>query len=297
MRMICLHQVDAFTNVLFGGNPAGVVTNADALTDQEMAKIAREMSWSKTAFVLRPSKDGAAVRLRFFTPEAEVNFCGHATIGALHQLARSNRLGLGEAGRNIVAVETNAGVLDMAVTNKDEKSRVTFTAPEVEMVPYRLQGADFAAEFGVPAELLKPNGTILIDRLLDYVYIPVVSLDKLGTQAFDFSRIRERSAAEGIVVFCFFAVGSVDENADLHARGLAPNVGVDEDPFTGSMQSGLVHAAKHNGYIGESVQNIVTEQGHFIGRPGFAEIEHHSGSGAVLVSAEAVSVFSTTIEL
>lgn len=296
MKTIDLHQVDAFTNQLFGGNPAGVVTNADELTDEEMQKIAREMNLSETAFVLRPTTDAADVRLRFYTPPGDrIKFCGHATIGALFQLAQLNLYGLGGEGTNEVRVETDAGILPMFVTNDGTKPKITFTAPQVEMEPYRLQGEEFASEFGIPASFIKPGGTILRDKNLNYVYIPAASLKELGKQVFDFPRIREKFGEEHVVVFCFFVNESVDGKADLHARGLAPIVGVDEDPFTGSMQAGLVHAAKQNGLIPADQEKVITEQGHFIGRPGSAEINHKDAT--LTVTASAVSVFSTKLGL
>lgn len=106
MKIIDLHQVDAFTDKLFGGNPAGVVTNADGLTEEEMQKIAREMNLSETAFVLKPTQDGADVRLCFYTPPGDrIKFCGHATIGTLFQLAQLNLYGLGAKVRTKCALK------------------------------------------------------------------------------------------------------------------------------------------------------------------------------------------------
>jgi len=297
VKEIDVHQVDAFTDQLFGGNPAGIVTNADILADEEMQKIAREMNLSETAFVLAPSSEEADTRLRFFTPNEEVRFCGHATVGALFQLATLNRFNLGEPGDNHVRVETKAGILPMTVSNRHGRSEITFMAPKLDITPYRLQSADFAEAFGVPAALIETDGTILLDKNLNYVYVPATSLALLGEQAFDFGRIRDQFGEEKIVVFCFFSKETVDATADLHARGLAPNVGVDEDPFTGSMQAGLMYAAQHNGYVYPGKSSIVTEQGHYIGRPGSAQVNWDNRAGCFSVTAGAKAVFSTTMEL
>ena len=297
MKIIDLHQVDAFTDKIFGGNPAGVVTNADGLNDEEMLKIAREMNLSETAFVLTPTSGIADIKLRYFTPTAEIKFCGHATVGALYELSRLNMYNLGNQGVNDVKVETNAGVLEMSVIRDDNKPVVKFTAPGVEMDDFRLQGKAFAEEFGIPADVLQPDTKILIDRTLNYIYIPVVSLDELGKLEFDFTRIRSKFTHDGIVVFCFFTNDTFSENSDLHARGLAPLVGVDEDPFTGSMQSGLIHAAKLSGAIKSAQRKVIIEQGNFIGRPGFAEIDHDNITDILHVTANAIQVFSTKMEV
>ena len=296
-RTVDLHQVDAFTDVLFGGNPAGVVTNAAELSEAEMASIAREMNLSETAFVLPPTSPQADIRLRYFTPTTEVRFCGHATIGALFQLAECDLNGLGAPGTNNVRVETHVGLIEMSVTNTEDGVRVGFIAPPVALEKYRLQAADFAEEFGVPGSLLDPSGIIYLDPSLRNIFVPVVSLAALGEQTFDFSRIRERFGAEDTVIFALFTRETLDPAHDLHVRGLAPNVGVDEDPVTGSMQAGLVLAAKANGYLPENQPDVVTEQGHFIHRPGFAAIRHDLEHETLEVAASAVHVFSTTLRL
>lgn len=294
MKEIAVHQVDAFAETVFGGNPAGVVSNANSLTDAEMQNIAREMNLSETAFVLEPTVEGADLKLRYFTPSQEVSFCGHATVGALFQLAALDMFDLGKQGESAVNVETGAGVLPARVTNEDNVSKVTFGAPSVDMIPYRLQGNAFAEAFGVPSELVRFDGTVLLDKNLNYLYVPTTSLRMLGEQAFDFGRIREQFGKENIVVFGLFTDETVNDEADIHARGLAPNVGIDEDPFTGSMQAGLVAAAKQNGYIDAGKEHIVTEQGNFIGRPGKAEVIHNITTNDFAITASAVRVFSST---
>jgi PhzF family phenazine biosynthesis protein len=187
-KIIDLHQVDAFTDTLFGGNSAGVVTNADELNDSEMANIAKEMNLSETAFVLKPTNVDADIKLRYFTPTEEVQFCGHATVGALYELARLHMYGLGGFGQSSIRVETNIGVINISVTQgNDSQSRITFSTPKVSMEPYRLQGEEFAHSFGIPTDVLGKNGEILIDNELNYVYIPVRSLRQLGDLKFNYA--------------------------------------------------------------------------------------------------------------
>ncbi len=87
-----VYQIDAFTEKRFEGNPAGVVANADGLTDFQMQAIARELNNSETAFILSPTGSDHDVRIRFFTPAIEVPTCGHATISAHYVRAIENDL-------------------------------------------------------------------------------------------------------------------------------------------------------------------------------------------------------------
>lgn len=297
-KIIDLHQVDAFTDTLFGGNPGGVVTNADELNTMEMTNIAREMNLSETAFVLKPTVADADIKLRYFTPTDEVQFCGHATVGALYELARLCMYGLGGSEQSTIRVETNVGVLFMSVRqDKDSQPRITFSAPKTTMKPYRLQGKPFADSFGIPIDVIKESSQILIDGELNYVYIPVKSLKQLGDLTFNYDQIHANFSSENIVVFSLFTNETIKKESHLHTRGLAPLIGIEEDPFTGSMQAGLIHAVKQNLFIGSKLEKIIVEQGDFIDRPGFAEIHHDISSGELLVTASAVQVFSTKLEV
>jgi phenazine biosynthesis protein PhzF family len=92
MKNYRIYQVDAFTKTSLTGNPAGVVTNAAGLTDQQMQQLARELNNSETAFILPATDPKADFQIRFFTPTTEVPICGHATIGANFVRAVENNL-------------------------------------------------------------------------------------------------------------------------------------------------------------------------------------------------------------
>src|SRR3974390_2204269 len=86
-----VYQVDAFPSRRFGGNPAGVVLDADALSSDDMQAIARELNNGDTAFVLAPDGDDHDLRIRFFTPRREAAFVGHATV-AVHAVRAALQL-------------------------------------------------------------------------------------------------------------------------------------------------------------------------------------------------------------
>ena len=108
-RKIQVHQVDAFTRERFTGNPAGVVLNADGLSESQMLAIAREINNSDTAIILAPDNSEHGMRARFFTPRTEVGFVGHATVAAHYVLSRRN-----SAPRH-VRQKSKAGVVDIEV--------------------------------------------------------------------------------------------------------------------------------------------------------------------------------------
>src|SRR5262249_637685 len=114
-HMIRIKHINAFTTRPFRGNPAAVVTRADALTEGQMQRIAREMNLAETAFVLKPSRPPADLTLRWFTPTTEVNFCGHGTIASFHALAEERRFRMGRPGQYSFKLETRSGVLPVSV--------------------------------------------------------------------------------------------------------------------------------------------------------------------------------------
>jgi len=114
MRKIQVHQVDAFTRERFTGNPAGVVLNADGLTEAQMLAIARELNNADTAFILSPESNDHQLRARFFTPRTEAGFVGHATVAAHYVLSRRH-----DAPRHL-RQKSKAGTVDIEVRGVDD---------------------------------------------------------------------------------------------------------------------------------------------------------------------------------
>lgn len=297
MKKILIHQADAFTNKLFGGNPAGVVTDANRLSNEEMKNIAREMNLSETAFVLKPTKKDADIKLRYFTSDkAEVKFCGHATIATLYEIARNNLYGTKKIGTYHFTIETNAGILAMDIIKKSQEDiAVRFVAPQVNLKNYRSQHKAFAQRFGISDRVINTKYPIMIDTNLNYIYLAINSLKELGSLKFNFQEIIDNFKKEGIVIFCLLTPETFNKTSHLHARGLFPIFGGPEDPFTGSMQAGLATYATINGIIAKNSSKIRTEQGHFIGRPGYAIIEKQDD--CYTVTGQAVHVFFSQITL
>lgn len=128
MKLYKLYQVDSFTRERFHGNPAGVVLNADGLTEEQMQRIARELNNSETAFIFESDSSEYDIEVRFFTPTTEVPICGHATIAAHYVYAKENR----SVGGRVIQ-KTKAGILPVDVVWKDNDYSIIMTqgTPEV----------------------------------------------------------------------------------------------------------------------------------------------------------------------
>ena len=300
MKTYRVYQVDAFTKERFRGNPAGVVANADGLTDSQMQAIARELNNAETAFILSPTADDHEVRVRFFTPTVEVPSCGHATVSAHYVRALENRLPSCRVLQRI-----GLGVLPVDIVADNNDYRIVMTQGTVEVEPplaEETQGRLVNA-LGLTSEDLDHRCPIQIASTgHGKVIIGIRSRDTLNCLAPDMSeltRISKRTGCNGFFVFTFD--GGNDEIL-THGRMFAPAIGIPEDPVTGNANGPLGAYLVKNGLIainGETVR-FKGMQGEAIGRTGVVEVEVDISGGEpvqVRVGGHAVVAFKTEIEV
>ena len=204
-----IHQVDAFTTERFAGNPAGVLVMPAPGDEGWMQSVASEMNLSETAFLHR-QEDGYS--LRWFTPEVEVDLCGHATLGSAHVLWET-----GEIGRDEKAVfHTRSGVL--TASRKGDWIELDFPATPAE-------------EVEAPAELVDALGIepVYVGKsIFDYL-VEVGTEDEVREVAPDFGLLA-KVPCRGVMVTSLASTGRFD----FVSRFFAPGTGVNEDPVTGS---------------------------------------------------------------
>ncbi len=245
--------MDVFTDRPFTGNPLAVVFGADGLDRDQLQAIAREFHLSETVFVLPPTVDGATYRARIFTPEAELPFAGHPSVGvAVTQMRR------GLFGPGVVLQECTAGVLPVDV---EASGRATLTGG----TPYIGAPLD-------PGPLLAAVG--LDDR--DFVG-PAPRLAGCGLE-FPFLSVAPGAVARatlsrsigGVNGISVFAWDPVHRSA--HTRVFVPGAGVPEDPATGSAALGLGVWLVAAGLLpGAEESSYVVRQGVELHRPSILE--------------------------
>lgn len=300
MRRYRIHHIDSFTKTLFGGNPTVTVLEADSLSDAEMSKIAQEMHLSETGFILQSKKGD--FRLRYFTIAGdEINFCGHATVGALYAIAKDGLFdcrALGDQGKKF-KVETNLGVLDMEVDfTKGTEPRLILETPKIDMCQAPYTHAEVAEGLGLQLDLMDLTKPVMLERTNNYLYFAARNLKALEKMQIDMAKAVPFAEKDWRFVYCALTQETLDPNHQLHARAFVPLLKIPEDPFTGSMQGGLAAYALQEKMIAPDANWIVTEQGHFLGRPGEVTLEIlHGAELKVRMHAEAVSVFTAELTL
>ena len=206
-----LFQIDAFTDRLFGGNPAAVVVLEDWLPDPVLAGIAAENNLAETAFViLKPG----VIPLRWFTPAVEVDLCGHATLAAAHVLFRHY---LPSAGQ--LTFSTRSG--DLIVSREAELLTMNFPARPAQPIEI--------FEPLIAALGIRPREAYLAR---DILAVFEAEADILALRP-DFQRL---AALDAFAVI----VSAPSEAVDFVSRCFAPGAGIPEDPVTGSAHCTLV---------------------------------------------------------
>jgi PhzF family phenazine biosynthesis protein len=210
-----LYQVDAFANQLFSGNPAAVIPLQQFLDTSLMQKIALENNLSETVFIV-PSKSGAAdYDIRWFTPEVEINLCGHATLASAYVLF--NYLGFNQPE---IRFSSKSGTLKV----QKEGDLIVMDFPSWK--PERME------EY--PGELSQILGGAEIVGVYKYrdILVELVNEDAVKNFIPDFSLMKKH-----IDKMIITAPG---KSVDFVSRFFAPGAGVDEDPVTGSAHSQLI---------------------------------------------------------
>lgn len=217
---LTLMTIDAFTDVPFRGNPAGVCFLDAPRPDTWMQGVATEMNLSETAFLLA---DGDAFRLRWFTPATEVPLCGHATLASAHALWTTGRLAEGAEAR----FDTRSGRL--SARRAGGRIQMDFPALPVAAEPLP---AHIAAALGA-----RPRFVARTNRAGEQNFmVELESEAAVRSLAPDFAPLR--SFSEGVIVTA--RADKADAGYDFVSRYFAGCFGIDEDPVTGSSHCSLV---------------------------------------------------------
>lgn len=289
-----LLQVDAFTTRPLAGNPCAVVFDGDALDEETMLAIAREMNLSETSFVV--SSECADFGARYFTPLGEIPMAGHPTVATIHALVETGRLEL-EGDRTRVTLELPAGVLPIEVeAGAARETRVAMTQLRPEFRE-PLEASAALAIFGLGPEDLHPDlPATVVSTGTPQLMVPLQSIESLRRIEPDGAAHARLASERQFFSTHLFALEGV-ETGQTFARHFAPGARGFEDPFTGSATGAMAALLWRHGALGPC---FVAEQGHWMGRPGCADVEVLGPKEAIegiRVAGAAVTVLRGQLEL
>ncbi len=251
--------LDVFTRTAFGGNQLAVLPDARGLSTDGMQKVAREFNFSETTYVFPPTNETATARVRIFTPNAEVDFAGHPTVGTACAL----RYG-GHTDSDCVILEENVGRIPVRISSDEGVLYGTLTSDAPLEHP-----SDKPPIASLSAVLSLDRDDVLDGFFagagLNFCFTHLASKAAVDRASMD------KQAWVGLLSDAwspelFFFSGELNSGAEIYARMFAPAHGIEEDPATGSAVAALVGVAGLRSGIRSGRVELVVTQGVKIGR-------------------------------
>jgi PhzF family phenazine biosynthesis protein len=279
-----LYRLSAFTTTLEGGNPAGVWVG-EALPDRAtMQQIASEVGYSETAFVV-PSQ-GKARTVRYYSPECEVPFCGHATIALGVVLGETD-------GEGTYQLSTNVGMVPVTVRQQDGLYEASLTSVEPQFEPATVELVDeaLAALGWVQVDLEQAIPPAKAYAGAWHLVLAIAEPHRLADLNYDFERLKALMLREDLLTLQLIWRES---ETVFHSRNPFPVGGVVEDPATGAAAAALGGYLRSAELIAVPTK-ILIHQGAAMGRPSQITVDIPS-RGGVIVTGKAIKIIEGAID-
>ena len=260
--------LDAFSEVPFQGNPCAILPDADGLTSNQMQLIAKEMNLSETSFVLSSNK--ADFKVRYFTPRGELGFAGHPTIATTFMLAQEGMVLLDNPVKTI-QLEFNIGILPVEIYSTDNKvDQVIMTQSQPFFGEKATTDLMISCFENLSEEDFIPDcPPQIVGTGTNFLLVPLLDLKKIAELKMNRNALLEVLKRFNVSAVYAFTTYGFSDKTGLHGRLFDP-LNASEDPFTGSaVGASGAYMAK---YRLLKTNEIIVEQGHFIGRPGFGKL-------------------------
>lgn len=273
--------LDVFTDRPFTGNPLAVFVEPGDLDTLDMQRIANELNLAESVFTWEPPTEGGAWRTRIFTPQTELPFAGHPTIGAAWALVVSGRVAV---SGDQVTVDLAEKVGDVPVRLECEEGRpvqARFTCPQLPESDPGPAPADAAAAIGLTSDRLDPG----LAPTVWSAGVPFVVVAARDVEAVSAARPVSGGASSGTEAAPSYVLAPVDgppaEATEWRARMFAPGFGIAEDPATGSAAAAAAGLLVEVDRSGAPERTWTIHQGVEMGRPSRIEVTIHREAGAL----------------
>lgn len=270
-------QVDVFTNTPFKGNPVAVVLDGNDLSTEQMQAIANWTNLSETTFVCKPTDPQADYKLRIFTPNSELPFAGHPTLGSAFAVL-NNGLQPKTSGR--LVQECGIGLVTVSL----DEGKIFFTLPDpaVESINHEDLN-ELANALGITSDSVETGFTIDVGAV--WMTLQLLDSETVRNLRPNMEKLASLTppGVTGVTVF-----GRAPENstAKFEVRSFAPGEGVPEDPVCGSGNGCVATLVKRLELIKEA--EYVTSQGNCVGRDGRVEVRFLK-DGKIQIGGNAVT--------
>lgn len=292
LKEVKVSYYEAFSDIPGKGNPAGIVFDAQKLSEEEMQTIAWKVGFNETVFI-QSSKVGD-IRLRYFTPGHEIKLCGHGTVAAVYGLKEK---GLLEKTADIT-IETLAGVI--RVSYDEARREVRMTQAQASFIEYEGDVNGLAASMGIDISDLDERFPIVYGSTGVWtLLVPIKKVETFLRMRPDnklFPELLKQIPNASVHPFC---LETYDKTCDMHGRHFSsPWSGTVEDPVTGTA-SGVMGAYFVTFVEKKGCAELMVEQGYEIGRKGLVcvFVDNREGKPEVSIAGKAVFVEELLIEM
>ena len=272
MKKLHYYLLDVFTDEVFGGNQLAVFPAGQEVPEHLMQKIAKELNLSETTFVLPSANPANDIKLRIFTPGAELPMAGHPTVGTAYVLLHK---GYVKPTQNKLIFEEGVG--DITVDFEKEGNAlglITMAQPLPrfgEIVTDTQILADLLSIHPDEIETSYPAQTVSCG--VPFFYIPLKSLAAVEKAKLRLDVLEKHFSPLGIDSIFIFTSETVTPTGTVHARMFSPGLGIPEDPATGSASGPLGCYLVTYGLVpAQAISHIISEQGFEMGRPSILHI-------------------------
>ncbi|WP_036730454.1 PhzF family phenazine biosynthesis protein [Peptoniphilus mikwangii] len=258
MRYFNMYLANAFTNKAFNGNATGVVISGEKMTDEEMQNTARDLNLSETVFINRI--DVGEYYTRFFTPNREIDLCGHATIATFYSICENEYIIPIENGINKIIQHTKYGKIPVELEYEDGKIKNVYMLLKTKEIEKTITNEEIADalnisidEIGIGEVKLEPKK--ITTGSYDIV-VPLKSVHAIEKLNPNFEKIKELSEREKVISFQVFAL---EDNSNVRQRTFSPSIDVNEEAGSGTSTGATLYYINKN-YSSEITQ-ITSMQG------------------------------------
>jgi trans-2,3-dihydro-3-hydroxyanthranilate isomerase len=264
MDKLTFYIVDVFAVEKYTGNQLAVFTDAIALSDTQMQRIAKEINYSETTFITSPDLRDGGYDVRIFTPNKELPFAGHPTLGTAYIIQHTI------INKPVEAVNLNLKVGQIPVTwhNTPDAGEVLWMRQKPPIFHKILDAAELAPVLSLGLDEIDSRFPIQeVSTGIPFIIVPLKTHDSLKQIRINrekYFELVENTQAKEILVFC--PETYAPEN-DISVRVFAEYLGIPEDPATGSANGCLAGYLVEYSYFGEKPVDVRVEQGYEIGRP------------------------------
>ncbi|WXR62477.1 PhzF family phenazine biosynthesis protein [Peptostreptococcaceae bacterium AGR-M142] len=288
MMNVKYYTLNIFSDDLNGGNKAGIVLGANDLDKNKKQEMAKKLNFDDITFISK--SNDADFKLEFFTPNNELELCGHGTIGSFYLMKEKNMIKEGTYKQ-----ETRSGIL-----NVDVMDDIIYAQQSIPKIYGRVERFVICEALNISKEDLMLDYPIrTVSTGLKHIIIPVKDLDTLNKIEPDFEKIKSISRRYDVVGFHLFALETNNPKNTISVRNFAPRYEINEKSATGTSNGALATYLHHYNLL-KDYSNIKIEQGYKLNKPSLINVKLEIEDEEVVsvkVGGNAYNVEEHSIEL